>query len=65
MLTKMIQYANDAYYNKTPIMTDNQYDIMKEFVNQKYPQNIAVLEIGAKVEKGKARLPYEMASMDK
>jgi DNA ligase (NAD+) len=65
MLTKMIQYANDAYYNKTQIMTDNQYDIMKEYVNQKYPQNIAVLEIGAKVEKNKVRLPYEMASMDK
>lgn len=65
LLTDIIRYANDAYYNKSPVLTDNQYDIIKDYVNQKYPQNIAVLEIGAKVEKNKVKLPYEMASMDK
>lgn len=64
-LADVIRVANSKYYNQTPIMTDNQYDIVKEFVEQKYPNNTAITEIGAEVERNKVKLPYEMASMDK
>ena len=41
------------------------YDIIKEYIERKYPKNKAISEIGAPVEKNKVKLPYEMASMDK
>ena len=65
MLTDMIRYSNKVYYNSEPLLTDNQYDIIKEYITKKFPSNIAVTEIGADVERNKAQLPYEMASMDK
>ena len=64
-LSLMIKEANKAYYNSTPIMTDNEFDILKEYVQNKYPSNEAVMEIGAPIERNKVKLPYEMASMDK
>ena len=34
-LSKMIRDANDAYYcDKTPIMTDNEYDILREYLRE-------------------------------
>jgi len=51
--------------NKTPIMTDNEYDIVKEYMEQKFPTNPVLEEVGAPIEKNKVVLPYEMASMDK
>lgn len=65
-LSSMIIKANDDYYNKSvPLITDTQYDIIKEYIERKYPANIAIKEVGAKVVKNKVTLPYEMASMDK
>jgi DNA ligase (NAD+) len=64
-LTDIIRIANKKYYNQTPIMTDNQYDIVKEFIEHKFPNNHVTSEIGAEVERNKVKLPYEMASMDK
>ena len=64
-LSEIIHFANDRYYNNTPIMTDNQFDIVREFIEQKYPKNTSIIEIGAEVERNKVELPYEMASMDK
>lgn len=64
-LGDIIRIANSKYYNQTPIMTDNQYDIIKEFIEHKFPDNAIVTEIGAEVERNKVKLPYEMASMDK
>ena len=65
MLVDMIRFASTVYYNSKPIITDNQYDIIKEYTNKKFPSNAAVTEIGADVLRNKAQLPYEMASMDK
>merc|ERR1712159_703454 len=51
--------------NDQPLMTDNQYDILEDYIKRKYPKNAIVEKIGAPVEKNKVNLPYEMASMDK
>ena len=65
-LEKMIVRTNDAYYNgEAPLLTDNEYDILKEFVEKKFPKNAVIKEVGAPVEKNKVTLPYHMASMDK
>lgn len=62
----MIRYANDQYYNtETAIMTDNEFDIIKEYMENKYPKNQILNIVGAEVIKNKVRLPYYMPSMDK
>ena len=53
------------HYNKEPLMSDMQYDIIKEYTENKYPDNPIFKLVGASVEKNKVTLPYEMASMDK
>jgi DNA ligase (NAD+) len=64
-LIDIIHLANTKYYNQTPIMTDNQYDIVKEYIEDSFPNIAVISEIGAEVERNKVKLPYEMASMDK
>jgi DNA ligase (NAD+) len=68
-LNAMLIKTNDVYRNlgpdELPIITDNQYDLLEEYIKEKYPKNMVVGKIGAPVEKHKAKLPYEMASMDK
>jgi NAD-dependent DNA ligase/DNA polymerase/3'-5' exonuclease PolX len=64
-LSAILREANKAYYNQVPFMTDNEYDIVKEFIEAKYPSNTAVKQIGAQVERNKVTLPYPMGSMDK
>ena len=67
-LSTMIRKANDAYYcNNKPILTDNEYDILREFTVEKHPENTAASEghTTCKVVKGKVDLPFEMWSMDK
>ena len=65
-LTNILQYASKQYYNhNNSVITDNQFDIIKNFIETKFPANKVTKEIGAEVERNKVVLPYEMASMDK
>jgi NAD-dependent DNA ligase len=64
-LSSILRESNKAYYNEEPLMTDNEYDIVKEYIENKYPSNKAIFEVGAPITKNKVKLPYEMASMDK
>jgi NAD-dependent DNA ligase len=65
-LTALLEAANTAFHCKgKPIMTDAEYDILHEYIQKRYPQNPALENVGATVEKNKAFLPYEMWSMDK
>jgi len=64
-LTHILSQANILYRNMQPIMTDNEYDIIQDYIAEKYPDNKTIWEIGAPVERGKATLPYQMWSMDK
>jgi NAD-dependent DNA ligase len=64
-LTNMLQYASKQYYNHSPVISDNQFDIIKNYIDTKFPMNKATKEIGAEVERNKVVLPFEMASMDK
>ena len=68
-LANMLTVANANYYNdKGGLMTDNEYDIVKEYIEKKYPTNAVIQQIGAPIAdrvKNKVVLPYEMWSMDK
>ena len=66
-LSEMVILTNDLYRNQEPILTDNQFDILEDFIKKKYPDNKAIKQIGAPIPvgKNKATLPYEMWSMDK
>jgi len=66
-LVVLLREANKTYYNEVPFFTDNQYDIVKDFVEAKYPTNPVIHEIGSPPEgkRNKVILPYPMGSMDK
>ena len=55
--------VNFDYYEKgSPILTDSQYDILFDFINENYPE---LIEIGSSVKKRKVKLPVFMGSMNK
>ena len=69
-LSNLIRLANKGYYcNNKPIMTDAQYDMLKDYIEEKFPDNEAIQEGHTSclidVEKNKVKLPYEMWSLDK
>ena len=65
-LADMLVVANAAYYNtKMALMTDNEYDIIKEYMERKYPKNEVLEQVGAPITKNKVKLPFNMPSMDK
>ena len=68
-LTEILKEAIDKYYGEKEeqILTDNEYDILREYVLDKYPNNKTAKEqhVNLKVDKNKVKLPYEMWSMDK
>ena len=43
-LVTLIKDANKLYYNSSsqPILTDNQYDIVKSYMEKHYPSNPSV-----------------------
>ena len=64
-LVSILNYANTMYRNFQPIMTDNEYDILDDYIKTKYPDNQVTNQIGATPTKNKVQLPYFMGSMDK
>jgi len=63
----ILRELTKAYHNQTPLLTDSEYDIIKDYFEIKYPAEYSLWckEVGAPVEKNKAILPYQMGSMDK
>jgi DNA ligase (NAD+) len=64
-LTQLLREANKQYYNNQPFLSDTQYDIIKEYIERRFPKNTVINEIGAPVDKNKVKLPYFMGSMNK
>jgi len=67
-LETIVDEAQKAYYNdpENSLLTDNEYDIIKEYMEKKYPKNKVLDQIGAPIQdKHKVKLPYFMGSMDK
>lgn len=65
-LVKILKLLSDAYYNSAnPIVSDVIFDLLKEELEIKDPNNNFLKEIGAPVIKQKIKLPYPMGSLDK
>ena len=67
--THILRELTKAYHNQSPLLTDAEYDIIKDYFELTEPLAYSEWskEIGAPVEqnKNKAILPYQMGSMDK
>lgn len=68
-LINVLTVANDLYYNDPEhvILSDEQFDIIKEYFSAKYPDHPFLKVVGAPIvgKKDKVVLPYPMPSMDK
>jgi len=67
-LSSFLMYANLLYFNDMPILTDNEYDIVKEYMEKRFPSLNIGKEVGAPIPsiyRNKVVLPHEMASMNK
>ena len=68
LLTDLLVAANESYYNDSAgLLTDNEYDIIKEFVELNFSGSQEICKIGAPVtgDRKKVVLPYFMPSMNK
>jgi len=67
-LSKIIKEANKQYHSQKapPFFTDAEYDIIKEYLESKFPDAEVLQEVGAEISgKQKVNLPINMPSMDK
>ena len=64
-ICEMIRLASDSYYNEQSFVSDNIFDILKEYGKNIYPNNQCFDEVGAPTNKKKVKLPFQMHSMDK
>lgn len=68
-IEEVLVKANDLYYNHPDkvVLTDEQFDIIKEYFAAKYPNHPLLKVVGAPIigKKDKVVLPYPMPSMDK
>ena len=67
-LNCIITTANNSYYeNNVSLLSDNEYDILCEFTEDKFPKNIVAKEghTNIVITKNKVQLPYQMWSLDK
>jgi len=66
-LIEKINQANQAYRLGTPIISDSEYDILIEELQELDPHNPILDKVGHEIkdESRKAKLPIEMASMNK
>ena len=66
-IINLITIANDAYYNESKsILTDQEYDTIKDEFEKREPNNPIFKTIGAPIStEDKVKLPYNMGSMNK
>jgi NAD-dependent DNA ligase len=66
-LEEIIKYAADKFFNTNkPVLEDNIYDILIDFLKNKFPKSKTLKEIGSKIKsKDKVKLDYWLGSMDK
>jgi NAD-dependent DNA ligase len=59
-----VEECDVAFHTKgQSLLSDTEYDVLREFIVAKY--TTGAFKVGAPVQRNKAQLPYEMASMDK
>jgi len=64
-IAEILRKASFEYYKGTPVITDDIFDIVKDYLEKKDPKNPVLKEIGAPTYGEKVDLPYWMGSLDK
>ena len=65
-LTDFIKKCNDSYHNSgVSIISDNVYDIVKDILEERDPENSLIDQVGAPETGEKIKMPYYLGSMDK
>lgn len=65
-LEEVITYTADKYYNTDkPVVSDQVYDLLIDFLKERHPKSKVLKNIGAKVKGKKVKLDYWLGSMDK
>jgi NAD-dependent DNA ligase len=65
-LEKVLRKLSDEYYNsQNNIVSDEIFDLLKDLLKEKDPENKFLKEIGASISKEKVKLPFTMFSLDK
>ena len=68
-LVEILEYLSDSYYNDEGLVSDEIYDILRDILETRDPDNPFLKKIGApvskEISKDKVKLPYFMASLDK
>lgn len=67
-LSAMYDLASKAYYNDAPIISDGVFDILKEYIEEKFPNSPVLLKVGSDLPSATERitkLPTPMPSMNK
>ena len=63
-LVDLLDAADEVYYNdQQPILPDENYDALRQYVETVDPTNTYFLGIGSQVRGGKVKLPYTMGSL--
>ena len=63
-IAQLLKETSAQYYKGTPVITDDIFDIMRDYLATRDPTNPALQEIGAPTG-DKVPLPYWMGSLDK
>ena len=64
-IIQVLKNADNAFFNSDePLLTDDIYDIIKDYIKKKYPKDPYLKHVGADVE-NKVLLPYYMGSQNK
>lgn len=64
-IATLLRKASFQYYKGTPVLSDDIFDIVVDYLQKKNPKNPVLKEIGAETFGKKVELPYFMGSLDK
>jgi len=65
-LVKLLTVLSKSYYNTgKSLVSDNIYDILREVLKERSPNNPFLKQVGVEISKDKVSLPFTMPSLDK
>ena len=64
-IAKLMKDISYKYYEGNPVVSDDIFDIMKNYLVAREPTHPVLQEIGASAPGEKVKLPYYMGSLDK
>lgn len=64
-LVKLLKKLSDAYYNSEELVSDEIYDLVRDYLSETDPKNPYLSEVGAPIKGKKVDLPFQMSSLDK